>query len=80
MSSVVPAELEVEFESYNYDPPNVRLRGQGATFETVTRLQQLLDAESDFRDVAVSDVRTAADGVGVVFELRFRITSDSRNA
>ncbi|TFH21631.1 MAG: hypothetical protein E4H03_10210 [Myxococcales bacterium] len=80
MSSVVPADIEVEFESYNYDPPNVRLRGQGATFETVTRLQQLLDAETDFSDVAVSDVRTAPGGVGVVFELRFRIGSDSSSA
>lgn len=75
MSTVVPAQLEVEFESYDYDPPNVRLRGEGTSFETVTRLQQILDAESGFADVAVSDVRTAADGDGVVFELRFRVPS-----
>ena len=76
MSSVVPAQLEVEFESYDYDPPNVRLRGEGTSFETVTRLQQVLDAESGFADVAVSDVRTDADGDGVVFELRFRVPAN----
>ncbi len=76
MSSVVPAQLEVEFESYDYDPPNVRLRGDGTSFETVTRLQQVLDAESGFADVAVSDVRTDADGDGVVFELRFRVPAN----
>lgn len=80
MSSVVPPQLQVEFESYNYDPPDVRLRGQGATFETVTRLQQVLDAQAGFSDVSVGNVRTAADGVGVVFELRFRVGAGRRSA
>ena len=73
MSQAVPKQLDVEFESYIYNPPSVRLRGQGGSFETVTRLQEVLESVRTFGDISVSDVRTAVDGAGVVFELRFKI-------
>ena len=73
MSEAVPADLEVEFESYAYDPPNVRLRGQGDSFESVTRLQQLLRESTPYKNVDVGDVRSAASGEGVQFELTIRL-------
>jgi hypothetical protein len=80
MSASVPRELEVEFDTYVYEPPGVRLRGQGASFETVTLLQQALQANERFREVAVSDVRAAVGGEGVVFEVRLQIGGSPGNA
>ena len=73
MSESIPSDLEVEFESFAYDPPNVRLRGQGASFETVTRVQQLLRESTPYNNVDVGDVRSAASGAGVQFELTIRL-------
>jgi hypothetical protein len=80
MSSSVPRELEIEFDTYVYEPPGVRLRGQGASFETVTLLQQALQANERFREVAVSDVRAAVGGEGVVFEVRLQLGGSPGNA
>jgi type II secretory pathway component PulL len=73
MSEAVPADLEVEFESYAYDPPNVRMRGQASAFETVTRLQEVLRSSTPYQNVDVGDVRSAASGGGVQFELSIRL-------
>jgi type II secretory pathway component PulL len=73
MSDAIPDDLEVEFESYAYDPPNVRLRGQGGSFESVTRLQQLLRESTPYKNIDVGDVRSAASGEGVQFELTIRL-------
>ncbi len=80
MSASVPRDLDVEFDTYVYEPPGVRLRGQGGSFETVTLLQQALEANDRFRDVAVSDVRAAAGGEGVVFEMRLQFGSQQGDA
>ena len=73
MSQAIPADLGVEFETYAYDPPNVRMRGQGASFEVVTRLQQVLRESTPFQNIDVGDVRSAAGGAGVEFELTIRL-------
>jgi type II secretory pathway component PulL len=73
MSEAVPGDVEVEFESYAFDPPNVRLRGQASSFETVTRLQEILRTSTSYQNVDVSDVRSAASGEGVQFELTIRL-------
>jgi hypothetical protein len=73
LSQAIPADLGVEFETYAYDPPNVRMRGQGASFEVVTRLQQVLRESTPFQNVDVGDVRSAAGGTGVEFELTIRL-------
>jgi len=69
MSKQVPRELDVEFDSYIYDAPNVRLSGRGASFEAITRLQQLLEERESFASVEVSDVHSAVSGNGVEFEM-----------
>ncbi len=73
MSEAVPGDVEVEFESYAFDPPNVRLRGQASSFETVTRLQEILRTSTSYQNVDVGDVRSAATGEGVQFELTIRL-------
>ena len=73
MSTLIPAELAVEFEHYAYDPPHVRLRGRGASFETVTRLQETLRQSKAFASVEVNDVHTAVAGDGVQFELTLKL-------
>ena len=73
MSEAVPGDVEVEFESYAFDPPNVRLRGQASSFETVTRLQEILRTSTSYQNVDVGDVRSAASGEGVQFELTIRL-------
>jgi hypothetical protein len=73
LSETIPADLGVEFETYAYDPPNVRMRGQGTSFEVVTRLQQLLRESTPFQNIDVGDVRSAASGSGVEFELTIRL-------
>ncbi len=73
MSEAVPDDLEVEFESFAYDPPNARLRGQADAFETVTRLQEVLRSSTAYPNVDVGDVRSAASGEGVQFELSIRL-------
>jgi len=80
MSAAVPKDLDVEFDSYVYDPPHVRLRGQGGSFESVTRLQQLLQQSGQFGEVSVSDVRASATGEGVVFELTVKLGPKKREA
>jgi len=80
MSRSVPKQLAIEFDTYTYDPPSVRLRGHGASFEAVTRLQQVLEASRSFGDVSVSDVRSAATGDGVVFELSVQLGADGQSA
>jgi hypothetical protein len=80
MSRNVPADIEVEFDSYVYDAPNIRLSGQGASFETVTRLQQLLEARSAFSQVEVNDVHAAVAGSGVEFEMTIRLGDSAAGA
>jgi hypothetical protein len=72
MSAVVPGELRVEFDLYAYDPPTIRLRGRSDSFESVTRLQELLRASGRFAGVEVSDVRASVND-GVEFELTLRV-------
>ncbi len=69
MSKQVPREIAVEFDSYVYDAPSIRLSGHGASFEVVTRLQQLLEERETFANVEVSDVHSAVSGDGVEFEM-----------
>jgi hypothetical protein len=77
MSQAIPPDLGVEFETYAYDPPNVRMRGQGTSFEVVTRLQQVLRESTPFQNIDVGDVRSAAGGAGVEFELTIRLGGKS---
>jgi hypothetical protein len=77
MSQAIPSDLGVEFETYAYDPPNVRMRGQGTSFEVVTRLQQVLRESTPFKNIDVGDVRSAAGGNGVEFELTIRLGEKS---
>jgi len=72
MSAAVPADLEVEFDLYAYDPPAVRLRGHAQNFESVTRLQDLLRGSGRFAGVEVSDVHAAVNE-GVEFELSLKV-------
>jgi hypothetical protein len=77
LSQAIPADLEVEFESYAYDPPNVRMRGRGSSFESVTKLQQVLRDSASYGSVDVGDVRSSASGTGVDFELLVRLGEKS---
>lgn len=77
MSQAIPSDLGVEFETYAYDPPNVRMRGQGSSFEVVTRLQQVLRESTPFQNIDVGDVRSAVGGGGVEFELTIRLGGKS---
>jgi hypothetical protein len=80
LSKNIPREIEVEFDSYTYDAPNVRLSGQGASFEAVTRLQQLLEARAVFASVEVKDVRSAVSGSGVDFQMTIRLPDPGADA
>lgn len=73
LSQAVPADLEVEFETYAYDPPNIRMRGHATTFEAVTQLQEMLRSSTSIGAVDVGDVRSSATGGGVDFELTIRM-------
>jgi len=77
MSAALPVELGVEFDTYSYDPPMVRLHGQGNSFETVTRIQQALTASGRFGDISVSNVRSSVSGDSVEFELSVRLGAES---
>jgi hypothetical protein len=76
MSALLPADIEVEFDVYAYDPPSVRLRGRSDSFEAVTRLQETLRASGRFASVEVGDVRAAVND-GVEFELALRLGAGS---
>lgn len=77
LSHAIPADLGVEFETFAYDPPNVRLRGRGASFEVVTKLQETLRGTPAVGAVDVGDVRSNAAGGGVDFELTVRLGEPS---
>jgi hypothetical protein len=79
MSAAVPPDLEVEFDLYAYDPPTIRLRGRSTSFESVTRLQEVLRAGGRFAAVEVSDVRAAVDK-GVEFELTLKVAGEEQSA
>jgi type II secretory pathway component PulL len=74
MSAAVPADLRIEFDLFAYDPPAARLRGRGASFEAVTRLQEILRASGRFSSVEVSNVR-AGVSEGVEFELALTVAA-----
>jgi hypothetical protein len=74
MSAAVPADLQVEFDLYAFDPPSARLRGRSQSFEAVTRLQEILTSSGRFAAVEVSDVRAAVNE-GVEFELTLKVGS-----
>jgi len=80
MSQTIPADLDVEFDSYSYEPPNVRLSGHGATFETVTRVQTLLQARPEVASVEVRDVHAAVNGEGVDFHLHIQLSHSGNSA
>jgi hypothetical protein len=77
MSRQVPRELEVEFDSYIYDAPSVRLSGRGASFEVITRLQQLFESRDNFASVEVNDVHSAVSGDGVEFEMTIQLGGEA---
>ena len=80
MSSVVPTDIDVQFETYDFKPPKVRITGSGASFEAVTRLQHVLQSTNRFADVQVRDVRSAVSGAGVQFELSLTLPNGSTQA
>lgn len=75
MSSAVPADVDVEFDLYSYDPPNARMRGRAGSFEAVTRVQESLRASGRFASVEVSGVRAAVSS-GVEFELAVTVAGE----
>ncbi len=73
MSAAVPAEIKVELESYQYDPPSIRLAGHGSDYEAVTKLEEALRAHRDFSAVEVIEVRADIAGEGVDFRLELTL-------
>ncbi len=69
MSQAVPKDVDVEFDGFYVSGNNVRLNGNGASFEAVTLLQQALIDSGHFGEVEVKDVHAAAGGNGVAFQL-----------
>lgn len=80
MSAALPAALDIEFDNYAYDPPMVRLHGQGKSFEAVTRVQQALETSSHFGDIEVSNVRSSVSGDSVEFQLSLRLSGENNPA
>jgi hypothetical protein len=77
LSRTIPADFGVEFETFSYDPPNLRMRGQGTSFEVVTKLQETLRQAGDLGVIDVGDVRSSPTGDGVNFELSIRLDGKS---
>ncbi len=73
MSQTIPVDLDIEFDSYLHEPPNVRLSGRASSFEAVTRVQELLQANAGFASVEVRDVRAAVNGEGVDFQMMIKL-------
>ena len=69
ISRALPVDLEVELDGYFFNPPAVRLKGQAANFESVTRLEQRLKDSGHFGKVEVADARAAAADGGVDFQV-----------
>ncbi|MFP6625936.1 MAG: PilN domain-containing protein [Deltaproteobacteria bacterium] len=69
ISRALPVGLEVELDSYFFNPPAVRIKGQAANFEAVTRLEQRLKDSGHFGKVEVADARAAAANGGVDFQV-----------
>ena len=80
MSRTIPADLDVEFDAYSYDPPNIRLSGHGSSFETVTRVQKLLQARAEVATVEVQDVHAAVNGDGVDFQIHIGLARSGDSA
>ncbi len=73
LSAAIPGDLEVEFDTFVTDPPNLKFTGRGPSFEAVTKLQESLEGNENFATIEVRDVRAAVDGSGVDFQLLMKV-------
>ncbi len=78
LSDVVPDDLDVELDEYRHNPDSVKVRGRADSFETVTRVEEVLRGSRRFGDVEVRDVHATAAGDGVEFQMLLRPSSGER--
>ncbi len=77
ISKAVPKQVKVEFDTYLYDPPEVRIRGHAGDFEDVTKLEQALEGAPEIASVQANSVRAAVSGEGVDFDITVRLEEPS---
>lgn len=75
MSSAVTGDIDIELDSYQYDPPTIRLTGHAADYESVTKLEEALRADKYFSAVEVIEVRAEVSGKGVDFRLEIVLSA-----
>lgn len=80
LSASLPTDLQVEFDGFFYDPPNVRMSGRAGSFEAVTKLQETLKGQAQFRSVEAKDVHAAVSGEGVDFQLSIALAQPGGSA
>jgi hypothetical protein len=69
LSRDVPKTLDVTVDHVDHQPTLARVSGHAASFETVTKMQELLQKGGAFARVEVKDVHASVSGSGVDFLL-----------
>ncbi|GAB4174764.1 MAG: hypothetical protein Tsb0017_09770 [Geothermobacteraceae bacterium] len=73
VSAAIPADLPVRIRDYSHNRDGVRIEGETASFETVSRLVEQLRALPAMAEVTLSDSRQKSNGQAVEFRLQLRL-------
>jgi len=69
LSTLLPADLDIEVRSFTLDAKDLRIQGSVKDFEAVERLKGILAAAPDFQQVEVRDAKLSVDRQRVRFLL-----------
>ncbi len=69
LSTLLPADLDIEVKSFTLDANDLRIQGKVKDFEAVERLKRILAAAPDFSQVEVRDAKLSVDRQRVRFLL-----------
>jgi len=69
LSTLLPADLDIEIKSFTLDAKDLRIQGTVKDFEAVERLKGILAAAPDFSQVEVRDAKLSVDRQRVRFLL-----------
>jgi len=61
LSTLLPADLDIEIKSFTLDANDLRIQGTVKDFEAVERLKGILAAAPDFSEVEVRDAKLSVD-------------------
>ncbi|RME34709.1 MAG: hypothetical protein D6794_10285 [Deltaproteobacteria bacterium] len=73
LSSSIPADVSIRIVDYSYSPDGIRIEGETTSFETVSRLMEVLRSRPAFAEVNLADSRQKSSGQTVQFRLQLRL-------